>query len=52
MNTAKFESLDGLIVTLSDKGWLQVVYLGTDAPTISHSSSIIADNGKELMNYE
>lgn len=47
MNTAKFGNLDGLIVTLSDKGLLQVVYLGTDAP---RSSSIHVEQGKE-MNY-
>ena len=47
MNTAKFGNLDGLIVTLSDKGLLQVVYLGTDDP---RSSSIHVEQGKE-MNY-
>ena len=32
VNIAKFQQLEGLIVTLSDKGHLQVVYLGTDSP--------------------
>ncbi len=33
VNTATFENKQGLIVTLADNGWLQVSYLGTDAPT-------------------
>lgn len=51
VNIAKFETLDGLIVSMSDKGLLQVVYLGTDAPTLSNNGNIINDN-KEIVNYE
>lgn len=40
--------MDGLIVTLSDKGLLQVVYLGTDTPR--GSQALILEQGKE-MNY-
>lgn len=35
VNTMRLEGLDGMIVTLSDNGWLQLVYLGTDAPTLA-----------------
>jgi Bardet-Biedl syndrome 9 protein len=32
VNTARFEAMEGLLVTLSDNGWLQLSCLGTDAP--------------------
>ena len=32
VETEEFQNQKGLIVTLSDKGWLQVSYLGTEAP--------------------
>lgn len=32
VNIVSVEGQDGLLVTLSDNGWLQVVYLGTDTP--------------------
>ena len=50
VNIAKIGKQDGLIVTLSDNGWLQVVYLGTEAPTPNAASLSIAES-KEL-NYE
>ena len=33
VNILRVEAQEGLLVTLSDNGWLQVACLGTDAPT-------------------
>lgn len=33
VDIVKVGDQSGLMVTLADNGWLQVVYLGTDAPT-------------------
>lgn len=50
VNTAKFGNQQGLLVTLSDNGWLQVAYLGTDSPTPNAAALNIAE-GRNL-NYE
>uniref|UniRef100_A0A7S2G715 PTHB1 N-terminal domain-containing protein n=1 Tax=Octactis speculum TaxID=3111310 RepID=A0A7S2G715_9STRA len=47
IEVAKFGQQDGLIVTLDDRGTLQVNYLGTDPP----SSAVVASSNKEI-NYE
>ena len=48
INIASFKNTEGLIVTLSDKGLLQVVYLGTEAPRSNQTINV--EQGKEL-NY-
>lgn len=47
VNTLRVGGLEGLIVTLSDSGWLQLVYLGTDAP-----GSAVQSEGQPEMSYE
>eukprot|EP00347_Sterkiella_histriomuscorum_P008020 403346677 len=49
VNTAKISGVDGLIVTLSDNGWLQIVYLGTESPAQQIHS--IGQGDKTELNY-
>ena len=50
LNTALFGGTNGLIVTLSDDGWLQVSYLGTDPPD---THGLVPDpHAEKETNYE
>jgi hypothetical protein len=44
VRVASFGALDGLIVSLTDKGKLSLLYLGTDSPT----SSVVTPQGKTV----
>ena len=49
IETSAFDKQDGLIVTLSDSGQLQVSYLGMEPPISSHNLDL--NQGKDI-NYE
>jgi hypothetical protein len=51
VDISKFCGMGGLIVTLSDRGWLQVAYLGTDTP-LSQSQALNAVDLSKELNYE
>jgi hypothetical protein len=50
IDTAKFEDQVGLIVTMSDSGFLQVSYLGTEQLTAATHALTLKDTTK--INYE
>ena len=50
VSRASFEGKQGLIVTLSDSGFLQVSYLGTEQLTTTAHAQTIKDQQK--VNYE
>ena len=54
VDTGKFGSQDGLIVSMADNGYLQVSYLGTEAPANQNALNLpeSKDSNYEQMNIE
>jgi hypothetical protein len=52
VNITRVEQQEGLMVTLSDSGYLQVVFLGTEAPTQQVHSEGSSTQQEKSANYD